>query len=319
MSTSLVLLLSGLVIVVLGADRLVEGAVAGARRLGASTLIIGLTVVAYGTSFPEFVVSTIASIRGVGGVTLGNVVGSNIANIGLVLGAVALAKPILINDRLLFRRDIPLLLVSTAVTIWFLYQDGLSRFEGSILASLAVVTTVWCLKSGSERSEPLNTEENERLMRWPAAATWFVVGLVGLMGGAHLMVEGASQIARAWGISERVIGLTVVAVGTSLPELAASVAGALKGHPELAVGNIVGSCIFNLTFVLGGAVLIAPLPTNFDAMLTDLAVMAGLTVTMSVMMRTKMKISRWEGILLVSVYAIYIGHIIITTAQKVVT
>ena len=300
-------LVSGLVILVLAADKLVDGAVALSRRFGMSTLVVGMTVVAYGTSFPEFIVSTMAAVRGVGEFALGNIVGSNIANIGLVLGAVALAKPIPVSAGWLFRRDLPLLAIATAIAIWFLTDDLVARWEGMALLAIAAITTGWCVLSERSANDASDEPRPDDLLSWTKSVAFVLIGLVGLLGGAHFMVDGASDIARALGISERVIGLTIVALGTSLPELAASVAGATKGHPELAIGNVVGSCIFNLAFVLGGAVVIRPMPIDFGSMVGDVAVMATLTVVMIAMMSTKRRVSRGEGGLLVVAYVGYLG------------
>ncbi|MGK0362793.1 MAG: cation:H+ antiporter, partial [Bradymonadia bacterium] len=277
----IVSLIGGLILLVIASDQLVDGAVGIAHRLGISMLVVGLTIVAYGTSFPEFIVSLLAASRGVADFAAGNIVGSNIANIGLVLGMAAAICPFVVKSSTLFRRDMPLLFLAT-VSAGLVFMDGqVVRWEGLSLIAIAVVFTYLSLKhpgvvevEGGNDEDP--TAEPKEAMG--ASTLRLLLGAVGLVGGAHLMVEGGSAIASAYGISERVIGLTVVAVGTSLPELAASVAAALKGYPELAVGNVVGSCLFNLTFVLGASAAIHPLDVDMYAMRWDLVIMAALTL-----------------------------------------
>ncbi len=314
MLSAFVALLGGLILLVLASNWLVDGAVGIARRFGVSTLVIGMTIVAYGTSAPELVVSLLAATRGVADFAIGNIVGSNVANIGLVLGAVALVAPFSVSSRLLFSRDLPLLGVATALAIFFFSDRAVQPWEGGVLLALAAAFTLLSLKMPAEDDdEPLEPADDSQ-PRWRAGAM-VALGLAGLMGGAHFMVEGGSAIATHFGISERVIGLTVVAVGTSLPELAASLAGALKGHPGLAVGNVVGSCLFNLAFVLGATGAIGTIPVSLDAMVWDLVVMCGLTLLMWLMLRTGRRLTRSEGATLMLIYVGFLGYLVVSTAQ----
>ncbi len=311
MLLSLLSLLGGLVLLVLAADWLVDGSTAIAKRLGVSLFVVGLTVVAYGTSFPEFVVSLIASLKGSSGLAIGNVLGSNIANIGLVMGLTALIAPFEVKDVRLFKMELPLLsFVSLLVAWFFFYMDGqLERIEGLILLFFALLFTYLSVKG----PKPEKFKEESKAISWPMTLFKVTLGILGLLLGAHFMVQGGSEIARLWGISERLIGLTIVAVGTSLPELAASVAGALKGHPGLALGNVVGSCFFNLSFVLGGAAVISPLGVaGFSEIRWDLGVMLSLTLLMWVMLRTGRRIIRLEGALLFLSYVSFMGFLILT-------
>ncbi|MCB9527611.1 MAG: calcium/sodium antiporter [Myxococcales bacterium] len=312
----IVSLLGGLVLLVIAADWLVDGAVGVARRLGIPPLVVGLTIVAYGTSLPEFVVSLLSAHRGVVEFAIGNIVGSNIANVALVLGAAALIHPIAIKGGLLFKRDLPVLAVTTALAIVFFLDGVVSRVEGVVLALITVGFTIVCLRSPEEESDGDDAPEDEGAP-WPRAPLLVVIGLVGLVGGAHLMVEGGASIAATFGVDERIIGLTIVAVGTSLPELATSVAGAMKGHSGLAVGNVVGSCIFNLAFVLGATALIKPPVVDVSAMSVDLALMGGLAVVMWVMLRTGYRMSRGEGGGLLAVYAGFVAFLVWQTVTGV--
>lgn len=302
-------LIGGLVLLVFAADWLVDGAVGIARRLSIPPLVVGLTIVAYGTSLPEFVVSLLAAGRGVPDFAVGNIVGSNIANVGAVLGAAALIHPITVRGATLFRRDLPVLLVTTAAAIVFFSDGRVSRVEGGLLAAGAVLFTVACLRAPRTESDADDAPDDPG-MPWPRALLVLGVGIGGLVLAADRMVFGAANIASAMGIDERVVGLTVVALGTSLPELAASVAGALKGHPGIAVGNVVGSCFFNLAFVLGGTALIQPLPVDPGAMALDLTLMGALVALMWLMLRTGRRMSRAEGGGLIAIYAGFIGLLV---------
>ncbi len=301
-------LVGGLVLLVFAADWLVDGAVGIARRLAIPPLVVGLTIVAYGTSLPEFVVSLLAAQRGVAEFAIGNIVGSNIANIGLVLGAAALIHPIVVRGGTLFRRDLPILLVTTVGGTLAFLDGRVSRVEGGLLLLAALVFTVWCLRA-PETESTADDEPADSGAPWPRALLVFAVGIAGLVIAADRMVFGASNIAAAMGIDERIVGLTVVALGTSLPELAASVAGALKGHAGIAVGNVLGSCFFNLAFVLGASALITPLPANPSTMTIDLAMMGGLTVAMWVMLATGRRMSRPEGGALIAAYVGFMGFL----------
>ncbi len=305
----IVQLLGGLVLLVLAADWLVDGAVGLARKLGMSMLIIGLTVVAYGTSFPELVVSIIAAFRGSPEIAVGNVLGSNIANICLVLGLTALVCPIPVRQESLLKRELPFLILVTGGAIYFMQSGDVARYEGLILLAAAVFFTVMSVRTQS--GAPESEEENEKIIPIWKALILVVLGVAGLVGGAHFMVEGASNLARAFGISERIIGLTIVAVGTSLPELAASISAAIKKQPDLALGNVIGSNFFNLTFVLGGAASIKPFAIDTHSQLVDFGVMSAVTLLLLPFCCSRRAISRIEGGFLACCYVGYIAWLFV--------
>ncbi|MCA9537883.1 MAG: calcium/sodium antiporter [Myxococcales bacterium] len=317
MVIALLQLFGGLLVLIKAADWMVDGAVGVARRLGVPRLVVGVPIVAYGTSLPEFVVSLLSARRGVVDFAIGNIVGSNICNIGLVLGSAALIHPIAVRGGTLFRRDLPVLTAVTAFSVWAFSDGVVERWEALLLVSVAVVYTIVSLRTPEDASTADDAEQDPGAP-WPKSAALLLIGLLGMVVGANLMVEGGTVVAQSFGVSERIIGLTVVAVGTSLPEFAASVAGAAKGHAGLAVGNVVGSCLFNLAFVLGAAGAIAPLPVHFDSMLIDLSVMGALTLAMWVMLATGQRMTRIEGIFLLMVYVAFIGWLV-TQAMATMT
>lgn len=277
----LVWLVSGLALLVLGADGLVRGGVALARRLGVNPLLIGVTVVAWGTSTPELVVSIEAALKGLGGIAIGNVVGSNIANIGLILGTAALIHPIAIRPQAI-RRDGLFVFAATAVFLAIaLTADRLVWWHGLLcLGLLTGMTALTYLQErrGDTPSGSLHAAEAEEVGAVPLRLWLAVVMVLGgialLVVGGELMIGAAVNIARAFGVSEVVIGLTLVAVGTSLPELATSVVAAFRRHSEIALGNILGSNIYNILAILGVASLIAPVPIAPEIARVEMWVMA---------------------------------------------
>jgi cation:H+ antiporter len=301
-----------------GAEWLVRGAAGLARLMGIRPLAIGLTIVAYGTSAPELVVSGVSAYQGKSALALGNVVGSNIANIGLILGITTIIAPPLIKNGLM-RRELPVLLAATAAVPLLLWDGVVSRFEGAILLASAFTfswVTLRALEPHGERpsrapaavDEQVEAEEGappERHGRLALAGLTFA-GLAVLSYGGKLFVDGAVGLALAIGLSERIVGLTIVAMGTSLPELAASLVAALRGHSEIAVGNVLGSNIFNICLILGSASLIHPIEAQLGAVRLDLLTMGVLTVVCTIAMRTARKIQRFEGALLVTVYSLFL-------------
>jgi cation:H+ antiporter len=275
-------------------------------------MVVGLTIVAYGTSLPEFVVSLLATSREIPAFAIGNIVGSNVANIGLVLGTAALVCPIMVRSRAIFRRDLPILALVTAAVVYYFVDGKVSPFKGAILLTVVIVNTILSLRTPSEEDHVDDDAISKR-----RAITLLIIGMGGLVLGAHFMVEGGSEIAKVIGISERVIALTVVAVGTSLPELAAAVASAAKGHPGLAVGNVVGSCLFNLAFVLGATAMIHPLPVSPEDVQLELVTMCSLTVVMWLMLGTKRGMRRLEGGLLVASYVGFLTYLVLTTVRHI--
>lgn len=305
-------LLAGLVILVWSADRFVLGAAATARVLGVSPLVIGLTIVSLGTSAPEMFVSTMAALEGSGGLAVGNAIGSNIANIALVLGVTALVAAIPIQKKLV-KKEIPLLLLVTIIAGLVLADLTLDLFDAIILVITLVVAIYLLFQQTSSSGEAVIDEDEQAAidaMPTKHAIFWLVAGLAALMISSKMLVWGASSIAVAFGISDLIIGLTIVAIGTSLPELAASVTSALRGHHDIAIGNIIGSNIFNLLAVLPIPGLIAPLIIDSEVMTRDYAMMLGLTIALIVIIALSYRrgvIPRFTGILLLASYAAYMG------------
>ena len=313
MTTALAILV-GLALLSIGAEALVRGSAALALRLGITPLVVGLTVVAFGTSSPELVVSVKASLDDNGAIALGNVVGSNICNIALILGVSALIKPVRIEAQVI-RREIPILIFAS-VLLWAMLAGGeLQRWMGLLLtAGLVAYVAFSYIGARAEKNEAVREEFAEALPAPEARRPWVdvlfvLVGLAMLLFGANLFVDGAVAVAERFGVSQAVIGLTIVAVGTSLPELATSIVAAFKGEGDIAVGNAVGSSIFNILCILGVASLIRPLPTTGISMI-DLGVMTACALLVMPMMRSGFCLNRWEGIFLLAVYVGYLYYVI---------
>lgn len=307
----------GLVILIWGADRFVLGAAALARSLGVPPLLIGLTVVGFGTSAPEILVSTMAALEGSPGIAIGNALGSNIANIALILGATAMFSPLTVRSDML-RRDYPLLL-AVSVGAFLLVIDGhLGVIDGVILLAGLVISMLLLVRIGLHRRDhdPLAEEMEAEIpsdLGALAASAWFLVGLVALVISSRMLVWGAIEIAVAFGISDLVIGLTIVAIGTSLPELAAAIMSAVKNEHDLAIGNVVGSNIWNLLAALGIPGLLAPGVIPPEVANRDMLVMLALTLALYMMGRgshTHGTINRLEGGLLLSAFIAYQGWIV---------
>ena len=323
MVVSILCLLGGLVLILLGANYLTDGASALARKMGVSDLMVGLTVVAFGTSMPEFVISLVSAIDGSAELAIGNVVGSNIANILLIGGLTALVHPIRV-EKSVMTREIPMVVIaSIALTAMacapFLDGQGLSalidRADGIILL-LFFVVFMRIMLSGAKAAVPNDPSEQQgaekkSLKLW-LAIVYIAGGLAGLIFGGQWFVDGASDIAKAMGVSEALIGLTIVAVGTSLPELATSVVAATKGSTGMAIGNIVGSNIFNILFVLGATAVVRPLSSG-GISYVDYCVMTLSAIIFWIMgwLVGKRTITRGEGALLLGLYAGYMTWIII--------
>ena len=301
--------IAGLVLLYYGAEFLVKGGSAIALKLKISPLVIGLTLVAYATSAPELVVSTDAALKGLGDVSIGNIVGSNICNIALILGLCALISPLKVNEKLL-KTDIWLMIASAAALLGcYALNSGVNRIEAAVFLTGCIVYTVWSIRA----SRKANTESEEEIPKIRcgilAAVLMTAGGLAALAGGAKLFVNSAIDLARWCGVSDAVIGLTVVAVGTSLPELATSVVAAIRKEEDIAIGNVVGSNIFNVLAILGIAPLISPIRTQ-DISYTDMILMAALSILLYPLMKTGMKISRKEGAFLLAVYIAYTVYLI---------
>ena len=313
MTLAILYLLAGVALLYFGAEGLVRGSSSLALRLGLSPLVIGLTVVAFGTSAPELMVSLRAALAGQGAISVGNVVGSNICNIGLILGLSALITPVVTSSRVV-RIDIPVMLGLTAITLVFLANDTIGRTEGAILAALLTGYIIFTIRLASHSpDDSLAAEFGESVhlsKRGLAVDLLFVLaGLILLVLGARFFVDGAVTIARAFGWSEAVIGLTIIAIGTSLPELATSVVAALKKESDIAVGNIVGSNVFNLLGILGITALVTPLHAA-GITAVDLAVMAGFSLALWVFAWLGRRIGRVEAVLLLAGYVAYLSWLV---------
>jgi cation:H+ antiporter len=319
-------LLAGLVLLVAGAEVLVRGAAKLAAQFGIPPLIIGLTVVAFGTSAPETAVSVQAAYAGSGDLAIGNVLGSNIANVLLILGITALVSPLLVS-RQIIRLDVPIMIGASLVTYALGWDGSLSRLDGALLFAGVVTYTAFLIISS--RKEKAAAADDEFAAEFglheapkPYAGTinlaLIIAGLALLVSGSNFLVEGATSLARAIGLSELVIGLTVVAIGTSLPELATSVMAAFKGERDIAVGNIVGSNIFNLLCVLGLASLVSPqaIAVARNALDFDFPVMIAVAVACLPIFFNGYCIRRWEGAVFVLYYGLYTTYLIMHNAAS---
>lgn len=296
-----------------GADMLVRGASALALRVGISALAVGLTVVAFGTSAPELVVSMNAALAGASDIAVGNVVGSNICNIALILGLAALIRPTVVNAKVV-RLDAPLMVLVTLILVLMMMTIGLSRVSGALLVVGLVVYTVATVLLARREPESVQVEFSDgikKTMDSLAVSCFFIVlGLAGLIVGGNLFVSSAVAMATAFGVSEAVIGLTIVALGTSLPELATSVVASAKGHGDIAVGNIIGSNLFNILGILGLTAVVQPLESGGITGL-DLGVMFFLSVALLPILRSGFVISRAEGVVLLTFYFAYVGWLVV--------
>jgi len=312
MLTEFIYFILGLGLLSWSADRFVYGASAIAKNVGISPMVIGMTIVAMGSSAPEIMVAATASMNGNTNTAIGNAIGSNITNIGLVLGLTALFKPLAVSSSTI-RREMPIVLLVSLIAAWLLFDLELSRLEGITLISLffLVIGGLTWLSIKADRKDPFATETDEEIpsdVPTTKAVLWVIIGMVLLPVSAHIMVESAVEIARYFGMSELLIGLTIIAIGTSLPELAASIAGVLKGEDDMALGNIIGSNIFNILAVLAMPGLIAPGLIDADAAGRDILIMLGFTVLLllfSFGFKGVKKITRVEGGLLLAGFLAY--------------
>jgi cation:H+ antiporter len=313
MGLSFVLIVVALVILTLGAEGLVRGSSSIALRLGLTPLLVGLTVVAFGTSSPELVVSVKAALLGQGNIAVGNVVGSNIFNIGVILGLTALICPVLVKVQLI-KLDVPIMVVVALVLpLLLLGSLKLNRWEGSLLMVGAVVYTAFTIKQARrEASANWKNEFDEgipaRTKHWSLDIIYMFGGLALLVFGSRLLVDNCIAVAQALGISEAIIGLTIVAAGTSMPELATSVVAAVRKEPDIAIGNIVGSNIFNILAILGISSVTAPLTAD-GIRFSDYAVMIGLSILLLPVVRSGSRLSRMEGVLLLVCYTAYVASL----------
>jgi len=310
---SIVAVILGLALLVWSADRFVEGAAASAKHLGVSTLIIGITIIGFGTSAPEIGVSIIAVLENTPDIAIGNALGSNIANIGLILGITAILVPIPVASRML-KVEYPILLIATAVMVWCLFDLKLGFSDGILLLGLLGFSLYVLIRE--HRRHPVDyakaDHESEEMVHEMSIATaigWLLLGLILLVGSSKLLVWGASNIAISFGISELIIGLTIVALGTSLPELAASIAALKKDQPDLAIGNVIGSNLFNSLAVIGLPAMLIEFNVNQSAFTRDVPVVVGMTLVLLLMSRFPSELprhlTRVKGILLLTGFVIY--------------
>jgi len=311
------LLLAGLVALYFGAEWLVRGGASLAVRLGVTPLLVGLTVVAYGTSTPELIVSSTAAAQGQGAIAIGNVVGSNIFNIGVILGLTALLAPMRVQLQLL-KFDTPVM-VGVALLFLLFFRDGsIQRWESLVFLSGIVLYTVVNVRLARRQVSADVRQEFDDSVPKPTGSPWtdaglIVAGLATLVLGSRLFVTGAVDLARLFSISDAVIGLTIVAAGTSLPELASSLMAAWRKQPDIAIGNVVGSNIYNILAILGVSGMIASPVNGQGVSLTDTVVMIGFSVVLLVISWTGFTLRRWEGALLLALYGGYLWHLWPTT------
>jgi cation:H+ antiporter len=286
-----------------GAELLVRGGAGMALRLGLTALVVGLTVVAYGTSSPELLVSLKAAWAGQPGIAVGTVVGSNIFNIAVILGVAALIRPMQAGS-VAIRRDAPVMVAVTCIGLAVLWDGNVTRLEFFNDTATTEIYTAWIIREA--REEGSTDDEGLRPLGIGRAVLYIAIGLVVLAFGSRMLVTNAVEIARTLGVSEAVIGLTIIAAGTSMPELATSAVGALRGHSDIALGNVIGSNIFNILFVLGLAALVHPIE-GVTMRPVDQVFMTAYAVMLVPMMWTGRRIGRVEGFILLAIYAGYLG------------
>lgn len=323
MALPLLMIVLGLIILVWSADLFVEGAAAIADHLGMSPILIGMVVVGFGTSAPELSVSALSALEGSPGIALGNAYGSNITNIALILGVTALISPIAVHSQVI-KKELPILFAVTLLAIGQLYDGELTRVDAVIELSVFMAVMAWMTLQGMKKpsadefEKEMEDELEEHAMSQFQAWIWLIAGLVFLVISSRMLVWGAVSIARDLGVSDLIIGLTIVAIGTSLPELASSIMAARKGEHDLAVGNIIGSNLFNTLAVVGVAGVIHPMPIPLEIVNRDWPLMALLTMALFAMGYARNgngSINRLEGTVLVAVYAGYTLYLINTVVS----
>ncbi|MDN5044055.1 calcium/sodium antiporter [Aliarcobacter butzleri] len=307
-------IVAGFAILVWSADKFVEGAASTAKHLGMPSLLIGILIVGFGTSAPEMVVSAIAAMEGNSGLALGNAIGSNIVNIALILGITAIIAPIAVNSKIV-KKEIPILLIIVLFLGYLLFDNTLTFVEGVVLLVGFFILVGWSIYAAIKgKGDALESEINDELleheMSLRAGVIWLIVGLILLIASSRLLVWGAVGVATEFGVSDLIIGLTIVALGTSLPELAASIVAARKGEHDIAIGNVVGSNMFNILAVIGISVVIAPMNIiSFEVLQRDWITMLLLTIALLFMAygfkNKEGEITRLEGFILVVCYVAY--------------
>ena len=313
MTYLLCLVIAGLILLTLGAEGLVRAGASLALRLGVTPLVIGLTIVAIGTGSPELVVSIEAALYGNSAIALGNIIGSNISNTCLILGVAALISPMKAKTQVV-RREVPIMVVATGL-LWLLISDGeLGRIDGGIFLAGGITYTAFVyFVARRNRSDEIHKTFSDAIEEPSSSKLLDILMLIGglglLVAGAKMLLDGAIGIAKIYEISEVVIGLTVIAIGTSLPELATSIMASFKNNSDLALGNAIGSNILNLSCILGLAAIIQPIPTG-DIRTVDMIVLVGVSILLWAMLGTRFLLDRIEGAILVIIYVVYIYSLI---------
>lgn len=324
MALPLLMILLGLIVLVWSADIFVEGAAAIARNLGMPPLLIGMIVIGFGTSAPELSVSALSAWQGNPGIALGNAYGSNITNIALILGITALINPIAVHSQVI-KKELPLLFLVTLLVLIQLFDGELTRTDAIIELTVFAGVMIWMTRQGLQSpsddslEQEVEAELAEHSMSAFKAMTWLIAGLIFLVLSSRLLVWGAVSIARDLGVADLIIGLTIVAIGTSLPELASSIVAARKGEHDLALGNIIGSNLFNTLAVVGLASIIQPMPVPHEIISRDWTLMALLTAALFALGYSREgdgRITRMEGMTLVGVYAGYTLYLINTVVSN---
>lgn len=321
MVLAILALVCGLILLVWSADRFVDGAAISAKHFGMPPLLIGMVIVGFGTSAPEMIVSAFAASQGNPSIALGNAYGSNITNIALILGLTALMKPISVHSQVL-RKELPILLAITALSAFLLYNNAISRLDALILLGVFVALMTWTIYTGLKKRGDtlgLEVEEESEVHQMPIrkAILWLFVGLFFLIISSRILVWGAVEIARGLGVSDLIIGLTIVAIGTSLPELASSIIACRKGEHDIALGNILGSNLFNTLAVVGIAGVISPMTVAPEVLSRDVVVMGGLTLLLFLFCfgfkgPNTGRINRFEGAILLACYIGYNTYLLST-------
>ncbi|WP_369125049.1 calcium/sodium antiporter [Desulfogranum marinum] len=320
MGLAVLALIVGLALLVWSADRFVEGSASTARYFGMPPLLIGMVIVGFGTSAPEMVVSALAAFEGSPGIALGNAYGSNIANIALILGVTALISPIMVHSTVL-RKELPILTLLNALSVALIADLDLSRLDAFVLLLVFGCLMAWTIYQGLKRKDDslaneIETETAEKAMPLKRAVFWLVAGLLLLIASSRILVWGAVEIAQIFGVSDMIIGLTIIAVGTSLPELASSVIAARKSEHDIALGNVLGSNLFNTLAVVGIAGSIHPFAVEPETLSRDMVVMGALTISLFLIgygFRGRQgRINRLEGAALLLVYVGYTAWLIAT-------
>lgn len=307
----------GVALVLWGADKMTDGAVALATKMKIPEMVIGLTIVAIGTSMPEFVVSFMSALKGTPDLAVGNVLGSNIFNVLMIVGVTVLICPMIINKSTV-KKDIPFAVAGSALLFWFAFDSSIKRWEAAVLFAGFVAFMIYTIREGKKGNVEAAESQDGAKKEMPVwkSLLFMVIGIGCLVYGSDLFVDNASDIAKKLGVSEAVIGLTIVACGTSLPELATSIIAARKGQSALAIGNVIGSNVFNIFMIVGVTGLICPMQTSGITMV-DLGVMLGSILLLWMFSYTKYKIERWEGAVLTAGIVAYMTWLVYNAVSGV--